>query len=235
MRGNQIILLSFAVIAIGLFVLPNTMSMFVGQHYWYSVRTADAQYKLCARCHYAEVGEWEANTGAHSAYRDYYSQPGRGGDPGCFCHQINTTRLNQWNITEADSKNYTFFNQSGSINGSDPNTWGAGWRNKTTPHAATTIFCVDCHVNATTQLNNTDEAHRSFFVQASNDTLNPAATNNTPCMACHTMVGLNVTMVRMKGGLIINATHQNDYSWDVNVTINDTRTTDWNYTPPYNP
>jgi hypothetical protein len=220
MRGNQILLLGFAVIAIGLFVLPNTMSMFVGQHHWFSVRTASDQYRLCERCHFAEVGEWEANTGAHSAYREYYKN--LGGDPGCFCHQINTTRLSQWNVTGVDSKNYTFFNQTGSVNGSDPTTWR--WRNTTTPHAATTVYCVDCHVNATAQLSNTKEAHKAFFEQARNVSLNPAVTNNTPCMACHTMVGLNVTMDRVHGGLIINATHSPDYNWTVNVSVNNTRT-----------
>jgi hypothetical protein len=228
MRGRQVILLTFAVIAIGLFVLPNTMSMFVGQHRWYSVRTASGQYAMCERCHFAEVGEWQANTGAHAAYRAYYPT-----DPGCFCHQINETRLQSWiNTSGIADYGYEFFNETGTVNGSNPATFKAGWRNTTTPHAATTIFCVDCHLNATAQLTNTNEAHKAFFVQASNDTLNPAATNNTPCMACHTMVGLNVTMSRLHGGLIINATHGADYNWTVNVTFNTTRTTNSSYWPP---
>jgi len=232
MRGNQILLLTFAVVAIGLFVLPNTMSMFVGQHSWFSVRTASAQYDLCRRCHTAEVGEWEANTGAHSAYRQYYIQ--HGGDPGCFCHQINVTRLNSWviNTSNVSAYGYEFFNQSGAINASDPGSWKAGWRTNTTPHAATTIYCVDCHLNATAQLTKDTEAHKSFFLQAKNVSLNPAVTNNTACMACHTMVGLNVTMSRLYGGLIINATHEANYTWSINVTLNTTRTTNSSYWPP---
>ncbi len=232
MRGNQIILLAFAIIAIGLFVLPNTMSMFVGQHRWYSVRTASQQYDMCERCHFAEVGEWKANTGAHAEYKSWYTATG-GGDPGCFCHQINMTRLQQFSIntTNVSSYGYVFFNQSGNV-GDNPSTWANAWRNKTTPHAATTIFCIDCHLNATAQLTKNTEAHKAFFEQASNGSLNPAATNNTPCMACHTMVGLNVTMNRLHGGLIFNATHNADYTWTVNVTFNTTRTNTSSYWPP---
>jgi len=229
MRGKQILLLGFAVIAIGLFVIPSTMSMFMGQHSWFSVRSASDQYRLCERCHFAEVGEWEANTGAHSAYRDYYNNQ-FGADPGCFCHQINTTLLNDWNLMGVDDKNYTFFNQSGSVDGSDPDTWQ--WRNTSVPHAATTVFCVDCHVNSTSQLENDQEAHKAFFMQASNSSLNAVATNNTPCMACHTMIGLNVTMDRVHGGLRINATHLDDYTWTVNVTVNNTRTNSSQYWCP---
>ncbi len=234
MKGNQIILLAFAVIAIGLFVLPNTMSMFVGQHRWFSVRTASQQYDMCERCHFAEVGEWKANTGAHAAYKAYYTSTAGGGhDPGCFCHQVNLTRLTDFyiNTTNVSSYGYVFFNQSGNVNNT-PSSWANAWRNKTTPHAATTIFCVDCHVNATAQLTNTNEAHNDFFLQTRNVSLNPAVTNNTPCMACHTMVGLNVTMNRLHGGLIINATHSANYTWTVNVTLNTTRTTNSSYWPP---
>jgi len=35
MKGKNMILLSVAVLAIGLFVLPQTMAMFVGQHQWF--------------------------------------------------------------------------------------------------------------------------------------------------------------------------------------------------------
>ncbi len=226
MRGKQVILLSFAVVAIGLFVLPDTMSMFVGSHRWYSVRTASEQYKMCERCHIAEVGEWNANTGAHSAYSQLYAP-----NTGCFCHQINDTRLSLWiNTSNVSVYGYEFFNESGSVNGSNSTSFQAGWRSKATPHAATTIYCVDCHINSTAQLNNPNEAHSAFFNATKLSGFN---NSNTACMACHTMVGLNITMNRLYGGLIINATHGADYNWTVNVTINATsRTTNSTYWPP---
>lgn len=228
MRGNQTILLAFAVIAIGLFVLPNTMSMFVGQHRWYSVRTASGQYDMCERCHLAEVGEWKANTGAHASYKNTYEA-----NTGCFCHQINETRLESWiNTSGIADYGYEFFNETGDLDGSAA-SFKAGWRSNSTPHAATTVFCIDCHLNATAQLTKDTEAHKAFFEQTTQAGFtNPSVTNNTPCMACHTMVGLNITMSRLYGGLIINATHGADYNWTVNVTLNTTRTNTSSYWPP---
>ena len=234
MDKKNIIILGFAIVAIGLFVIPSTMSMFVGQHQWYSVRTIESQYEMCQRCHQAEVGEWQANTGAHAAYQ--------AANPtiGCFCHQINETSLIEWGFDEniIDSKSFEIFNETGQLNisaGSWNWTSNTSWRTTDTPHAAITIECVDCHYNASEQLNNTNSAHRQFFIQAKNTSLNEYGTNNTACMACHTMIGLNITMVRIGSGLDITATHGEDYNWTVNVTTNATgMTTNGTYHPPLN-
>ncbi len=232
MKANQIILLAFAVIAIGLFIIPSTMSMFVGQHSFFSVRTADAQYRMCERCHWDEVGEWEANTGAHATYREYYkSVEGGGVDPGCFCHQINSTRLAQFEFDVSNINNHSFeiWNESGSISSTNPASWE--WRTNSTPHVAFTVACIDCHYNASTQLNNTAEAHGPFY----NATLNATGigvSENTACLACHTMVGLNITMQRNQGGLEIYANHTNytaGNSWEIEIGINSTRTTNSTY------
>lgn len=217
MGKNNILLLGVAIVAIGLFVIPSTMSMFVGQHSWYSVKTPAQQYDLCERCHQAEVGEWVSNTGAHSIYRNQYP------NSGCFCHQINETQIEGFGFTGIESYNFTIFNESGSLNSSNT-SWGDAWRTQATPHAAITIACVDCHVNATAQLANEKSAHKQFQDQAINST---GATANTACMACHTMVGLDITMERNYGGLIIYANHSVDagiYNWTVDVSINSTRT-----------
>lgn len=234
MRGNQIILLAFAIIAIGLFVLPNTMSMFMGQHSWYSVKTAAEQYDMCERCHLAEVGEWKSNIargGAHAAYTNYY-----GDNTGCFCHQINESQLTGWiNTSSIDDYGYEFFNATGTVNGSIPSSYNNSWRSTNTPHAATTIFCVDCHLNASQQLNNTGEAHMAFY----RTTLNASGIGisaNTACLACHTMVGLNITMERNDGGFVIYANHTNytseGYGWTIDISVNESRTSDSTYWPP---
>ena len=225
MDRKSTVLLGVAIVAIGLFIIPSTMSMFVGQHRWYSVRTIDDQYDMCQRCHVAEVGEWSANTGAHAAYQT--ANPGIG----CFCHQINESSLSEWgfNTSRIDSHGFEIFNESGTINGS-ADTWT--WRNTTTPHAAITIGCEDCHYNATAQLSNDHSAHRQFFVAANATT---GGTNNTACLACHTMVGLNITMERVWGGLDIYANHTNytTTGWELDITINQTaRTTDSTWIPP---
>jgi hypothetical protein len=225
MDRKSTVLLGVAIVAIGLFIIPSTMSMFVGQHSWYSVRTAEKQYDMCQRCHTAEVTEWEANTGAHAAYQD--ANPGIG----CFCHQINESSLSEWgfNTSGIDSHGFEIFNETGGITDT-ASTWT--WRNETTPHAAITIECVSCHHNATEQLNNSNSAHRQFFV-AANETA--GGNRNTACLACHTMVGLNITMERVWGGLDIYANHTNytDTGWELTVTINQTgRTANSTWIPP---
>jgi len=233
---KSIILLGFAVVAIGIFIIPSTLSMFVGQHQWFSVRTAESQYDLCERCHSAEVGEWKANRergGAHSSYLN----EGSAGDPGCFCHQVNETRLSDYGIdtTNIDNFNFEIFNESGGLNDSAA-AFNTAWRTNLTPHAALTIACVDCHLNASSQLNNTNEAHKALY----NASLNIAATSddiseNTACLACHTMVGLSISMERIESGITIIANHTNYTSegWSLDISINRTdRTSDSTYWAP---
>jgi len=228
MDKKSILILGFAIVAIGLFIIPSTMSMFMGSHRWVSVTTAEGQYEMCGRCHVAEVGEWMANDGAHSAYTAVMAEEGR--DPGCFCHQINTTAVGEFGLdtTEINNFGYEIFNESGELNTSLKERWNTSWRTKETPHAAITIECIDCHTNATDQLDNENEAHKPFFAQARNSEV---GSNNTACMACHTMIGLNITMERVEGGLFINANHTNDYNWTIEVTTNNTRTSESKYRP----
>ena len=215
MDKKSTVLLGFAIVAIGLFIIPSTMSMFVGQHRWYSVRTAESQYAMCERCHTAEVGEWSANTGAHATYA------AENPTIGCFCHQINESSLIEWgfNTSGIDGHGFEIFNETGDISNT-PSTWT--WRTNDTPHAAITIECINCHYNATTQLSNEHSAHKAFFEQANASTY---GTNNTACMACHTMVGLNITMTRVKSGINVNATHNANYTWTVDVATNTTEMT----------
>jgi hypothetical protein len=233
---KSIILLGFAVVAIGIFIIPSTLSMFVGQHQWFSVRTAENQYDLCERCHAAEVGEWQANRARGGAHSSYLNE-GSSEDPGCFCHQVNDSRLSEYGIdtSNIDAFNFEIFNESGSLDGSAAEFANA-WRTNNTPHAAITIACVDCHLNASSQLNNTNEAHKTFF----NASLNVAAASddiseNTACLACHTMVGLNITMERIESGITIVANHTNYTSegWDLDISINRTdRTSNSTYWAP---
>ena len=225
MDKKNIIILGFAIVAIGLFVIPSTMSMFVGQHQWYSVRTVDEQYEMCQRCHAAEVGEWKANTGAHYAYA-LDNQ-----NVGCFCHQINSSEMESFGFNKTKVEyGFEIFNESGLVDISNPDSYIDEWRTTETPHAAITIECIDCHYNATAQLSNNNSAHKQFQDQASNRTLNPGGSNNTACMACHTMVGLNITIERVWSGINITANHTIDaggnYTWDVNVSINNTLRTE---------
>ncbi len=224
MKGKNMILLSVAVIAIGLFVLPQTMAMFVGQHTWFSVRTSESQYELCEKCHVNEVAEWKANTangGAHSQYvRDLTDN--------CFCHQINETALKLFGLNEsmapgAYDLNFEHWNESGDIT----NVGNWKWRSNATPHAAVIIDCVDCHYTEMEQINNPDSAHYAFWNQTSGLNGTSANTdNNTVCMACHTHTHLNITWTRIEG-LVITANHTDASktgadAWNVSVEVDDT-------------
>lgn len=217
MKGKNILLLSFAILAIGLYVLPSTMSMFVGQHTWYSVRTDADKKELCEKCHTAEVAEFNANTGAHATF---VSNEGK---TCSMCHQVNLTLLSQtYNIdtSQLSGFNYSIWNETGEITNTN---WS--WRNTSTPHAAIIIDCEDCHVNATTQISNPYEAHRPFWNQTTNATLNPQADNSTACIACHTHTHLNITWVRVNG-LDIYGNHTNATAgWNLTVTVNQTLNT----------
>ena len=46
------------------------------------------------------------------------------------------------------------------------------------------------------------------------------------------MIGLNITMERIHGGLFIEANHTDDYNWTINVTLNNTRTNQSQYWAP---
>lgn len=221
MKGKNMILLSVAVLAIGLFVLPQTMAMFVGQHTWFSVRTSESQYELCEKCHVNEVAEWKANTGAHATYNAEH--------PGCFCHQINETALEEFGLTKdmapgAYGKNFEHWNTTGNITGPDA---GWYWRSNNTPHAAVIIDCVDCHYTEMQQINNPDSAHYAFWNQT--NTVNRTTDdtdNNTVCMACHTHTHLNITWTRIEG-LVITANHTDASktgaaAWDLTSAVNET-------------
>ena len=211
------ILLSVAVIAVGLFVLPQTMAMFIGQHTWFSVRTGESQYEMCAKCHVNEVAEWELNAvngGAHSRYEAEFGT-------GCFCHQINTTALALYkvNLTAINASGYNYTHWCDIADLDNSSDWK--WRPTDTAHAAVIIDCIDCHWNESQQLQNKASAHYEFWNQTKGGV--GIGDNNTACMACHTHTHLNITWIRREG-LIITANHTDvaaaaNESWVLNVTI----------------
>ena len=221
MKGKNMILLSVAILAIGLFVLPQTMAMFVGQHTWFSVRTSESQYELCEKCHVNEVAEWRANTANGGAHSQYVTDE----TDNCFCHQINETALANFGLNEsmapgAYGLNFEHWNETGNVTGSGEDWY---WRSNATPHAAVIIDCVDCHYTEMEQIENTDSAHYAFWNQTKNA---DNTDNNTACMACHTHTHLNITWTRIEG-LIIDANHTDASAtgadaWDVTVDVDDT-------------
>ena len=75
---NRLLILSAAVVAVGLFALPATVSMFAGQHSWYDPKD---QGIPCEKCHWLEAQEMSALLGPHTGEN---TELGR---MGCtYCH-----------------------------------------------------------------------------------------------------------------------------------------------------
>ena len=223
MKGKYILLLSCSILAIGLFVLPSAVSMFVGQHTWYSVKNPDDMEELCAKCHQPEVDEWNMNLaqgGAHATFDTNYA-----GTSGCsICHQVNETILETdygLNITSLKGYNFEDFTQEGLTNTSASADFQGKWRSQATPHAAIKVDCGDCHYNATVQLESSTSAHSDFYNQSTG-----ASTDSSACIGCHTMTNINITWYKF-GGLNINASiNTTTETWDIDVTTNTTLVTD---------
>jgi len=50
MNSNKVALMVIAVVAIGIFALPSTVSLFSGQHTWYNLNDTGSQVP-CEKCH----------------------------------------------------------------------------------------------------------------------------------------------------------------------------------------
>ena len=225
MKAGQIILLMTVMLTSGILVLPNTVSLFAGQHYWYNL-SADGNQVPCQKCH-ADVFEELNNSVFHTHWGSgAYPNPGNADQYDCeACHRSNTS------VTYAQVT-------GGSYTGYTPGKEA---------HAASVVACMLCHqYDAANQdpgvsqgqyagyyaggFNITDlgrtspyqysndtyhghfEAHNAFVAKAIDDTT--LQDSNEACIACHTFVAVK-----------INWTHARSLEFDVG--LGDTITTDY--------
>ena len=113
---RRMLLLSVAVLFIGLFAMPSTVSLFTGQHTWKNL-TEVASDNGCRKCHEDVYEE------THSVINYvHWNIPGTKGTNDVFqCSECHTV---DYNISS-----YYQTNVSGNVSG----------------HAATTIACLACH------------------------------------------------------------------------------------------
>jgi hypothetical protein len=234
--NSKVILLSFAVVAVGLFALPSTMSLFSGQHTWYNGSSVD-----CKKCH-QDIYEEISTSEYHESW-------------GVDCVRCHAT-VEAWNksgvnITYGQWKRYSGSTLKGAVN--------------VTAHAAVTVECLACHGYSNTSYANkiqgASEAHRDYYYESvsdkdvgdinqtsiyaaygylygmptwyttSNQTVVKLKGTNTACIGCHTHSRVNITWRRSVGyGLSVNyntVTGAPDIpsdSWNVNATKNTTYT-----------
>jgi hypothetical protein len=197
MNTNKIALLAIAIVAIGIFALPSTVSLLSGQHTWYDL-SGEGNDLPCEKCH-ADINDEmiSGDNGVHTTLAG----------PGCDCHRVNATASR-------------FGGNYASGDGEGTSTPG------TDSHAAETISCMICHeqgatfavgifaggFNQTEVYDGVDSGQRQYYYNWSNGTggeyaahnafLNQAIKNdlmedsNEACIACHTRVGVNITWTK---------------------------------------
>ena len=189
---NRSILLLIAVVLVGLFALPNALSLFAGQHSFDKAGNGT----MCDKCHSDVAAEM-----AGSAYHTFNA----GSPEKCkVCHSsgmINSSLIPLGNGSYGSTSNYSVgFNLT---NGSF--TYGNGTKQTgLVLHASVTVECISCHY----AVNFTDDAHMPFFNNASSQTWLKGA--NEACYGCHTKVNVQMTWVRLGGY---------NYSYDFNTTV----------------
>ncbi len=181
---NRSLLLLIAVILVGLFALPNALSLFSGQHSFDKAGNGT----ICVKCHSDVYAELES-----SSYHTFT----RGGSPEerCkVCHSSGTISDTLIPLGNGTGKNGTLSIQVGFNVSNGSFRYANGTiRTGLVLHAAVTVECVSCHY----AVNFTDDAHRPFADNASSQTWLKGS--NEACYGCHTKVNVQMTWVR-KGG-----------------------------------
>ncbi len=190
---NRSILLLVAVVLVGLFALPNALSLFSGQHSFDKAGNGT----MCDKCHSDVAAEM-----ASSAYHTF----NLGSNEKCkVCHSSGTISDTLIPLGNGTGRNGTLGIQVG-FNLTNGSFRYANGTVKTglVLHAAVTVECISCHY----AVNFTDDAHMPFYNNASSQTWLKGA--NEACYGCHTKVNVKMTWVRLGGY---------NYSYDFNTTV----------------
>lgn len=183
--NSRIFLLTVAVAAVGLFAMPNTLTLFSGQHTFYNGSAVN-----CAKCHQDIVDEALTNAGNNAPHYTIMDQSGR-----ARCEVCHTTGEVS-NIPAGKD----------GTGGFDLRTQSLDVTSDTKAHAAVKVECVSCHVNVTSEITGTNATHAPYY-DAANQSYDNQSDNgfdilkgsNEACVACHTHIMINITWVRSIG------------------------------------
>lgn len=203
--NSKILLLSIAVISVGLFAMPSTLSIFAGQHTFDKAGNTT----ICVKCH-SDI-RTEINAGNF-----HKTLLGSSGNDCIGCHT--TSRVNSSLIPKGNQSGNATFNGTTYMvgldiaNGSFTNATG---ENQTgiVAHAAVTVECVACHPF----VNFTNDAHKDFAAEAVNKTWLKGA--NEACVDCHTKK-FTIMIWNRAGGQVVTIDFLNN---TVNMTLNTTK------------
>ena len=195
MSRNINTILAIAVIGIGLFILPLTLSMFAGQHSWYDPSERGIP---CNKCHFLEKEELISTHGPHSTFygddtskSTYNSSANYNGTPGFVGGSV------FWGGDDENDRCYGCHQVGANFSASSPlNTTNTTWAERNdTVHAAVVIYCVDCHSWVDNALNESLSAHKEFYYDL-NTSPGVLKGGNSACIGCHTGVGVNISWTR---------------------------------------
>ena len=139
MNGQKALLLIIAFTALGIAVLPQTVSMFAGQHYWYNLSSSPGEEDFggqvpCEKCHADVADEMSQLITIHSGETGY-------GRFECeYCHRT------FW-FEESDDVNQTIYNKYYYTFATIKQSY-ANYEPGKEAHAATTVPCMYCHSGA---------------------------------------------------------------------------------------
>jgi hypothetical protein len=224
MERKRMALLTIVIVAIGIFALPSTMSLFAGQHVWYDLSEGinDAP---CEKCH-ADVAE-EMQSEANGAHRNltcamchrtpfnnytYASGEGSGSTPGKEAHAAAVIECMHCHGVYRDNgkwghyafTKYPEYEECQRCHGGGE--WGAPRGHDDFISAGG--FGIEDPANPGHNTTDTDTgekaAHKKFVLDAINDTTMSGA--NEACLACHTMIGVK-----------LNWTHARSLEFDIGL------------------
>jgi len=115
--SGKIALAAMAIVAIGIFALPSTISVFGGLHTWYDLGVRSGKYMPCIKCHADVYEEYAVMARTHAPHWTL-----KGYDPNKACYACHRARQIQY--------------AEGGGFGATPGEQA---------HAASTIACLECH------------------------------------------------------------------------------------------
>ncbi len=218
--NHRIFLLTVAVAAMGLFAMPNSLSLFAGQH------TFDNGTNVrCEKCH-EDIYEEMSASGRYGISTAHANTPKLKECQGC--HRTGTIDSIPIAKLSDGSRDYSGnFTQNVAATGA---------------HAAVTMECKGCHTGVPGELLDPDEAHGSFYNESITNSSAPTGAKNNgtvlkganeACVGCHTHTNINATWRRSVGmDLLVYENTSGAYKIDIaaNNSYNETHTVGGNVT-----
>ncbi len=220
--NSKIMLLSIAVLTVGLFAMPSTVSLISGQHAFIAYND-DNQTLSCVACH-ADV----TVTGVHGNGTSYTDQLTNYTSNFNESRWLGTAGYANWEADKGASCRGCHV--PGQVNTSlviPLNSGGGNLTNVTGVHIAVRAQCTNCHDQAAYGFNSSSnpvEAHRPLQASAENLTagssnLTYISSNDRACIVCHTWAGISGanfgTSLAEKGNFTTTVSRYDNGSWNV--------------------